>query len=362
MFDFAPKQFSVSKAKSFYRLSLLVAGVSLAVVQVGTMPAIAFTPTRLYESFDSYSTLNPNNGNATDIYFPTLDSGAAVDDLPAVLLLQGALVDKAFYSDYASQVARYGFAVSVPNHVQSIPGLGDVLAPNTSDVQEGLDQLIFESNSSTSPLNGKVNTEKFGLLGHSLGGAVGLSAISEICVPGLCPAPFTRPDALLGGAFFGANLRDENDVFFPINNEGVGVALIQGNQDGRALPVNAERTFEQIQTPPKALIELDGVNHFGITNVNAPDGSIPDPNVQTVSQQDSIETVARWSGLFLSGTVKGDREALDYIFESGVNIDPIVISIEGQPAEEAQSVPEPSFLLGMLGASLGLLTLKKRTV
>ena len=60
-----------------------------------------------------------------------------------------------------------------------------------------------------------------------------------------------------------------------------------------ALPINAERTFEQIQTPPKALIKLDGVNHFGITKVNILEGAIPDPNAQTVLQQDSIEAIAR---------------------------------------------------------------------
>ena len=338
MFDFAHRQPTLSKVAVSNPPPLLLAGLTLVVIQMGSVPALA-NPTRPYDSFDSYSTSNPSNGNATDIYFPTLEDGTAVDELPGVLLLQGALVDKSFYSDYASQVARYGFAVSVPNHVQSVPRFGDVLAPDTSDVQEGLDQLIFESNRSASPLNGKVNTEKFGLLGHSLGGAVGLSAVGEVCLPGLCIAPFSRPEALSGSAFFGANLRDENDVFPPINNEGIGVALIQGNQDGRALPVNTERTFDQVQTPPSALIKLDGVNHFGITNVSAPEGAVPDPSPQTVSQQTSIETVARWSGLFLKGTVQGDQEALDYVFDFGADVDPIVTSVDGQAVENAQPVP-----------------------
>lgn len=340
---------------------VFIAGLSLTATQVAVTPAIA-TPTRPYDSFDSYSTSNPSNGNATDIYFPTLEDGTAVDDLPGVLFLQGALVDKRFYADYASQVARYGFAVSVPNHVQSVPGFGEVLAPDTSSVQAGLDQLIFESSRSGSPLSGKVDTEKFGLLGHSLGGAVGLSAIGEVCLPGLCTAPFSRPEALLGGAFFGANLRDENDVFPPIDNEGIGVALIQGNQDGRALPVNAERTFDQVQTPPNALIELDGVNHFGITTVNVPEGAVPDSSLQSVSQQTSIETAARWSGLFLRGTIQDDPAALDYVFEFGADADPIVPNVDGQATKAAQSVPEPLSLAGLFSGLFGLLLLKKKVV
>lgn len=363
MFDFTLKRFSISKASVLYRTSFITAGISLVLIPIKTVDAIASTPTRPYNSFDSYSTLNPNSGSATDIYFPTLEDGTAVNDLPAVLLLQGALVDKDFYADYASQVARYGFAVSVPNHTQFVPGFGDVLAPDTSSVQAGLDQFIFESNSATSPLNGKIDTEKFGLLGHSLGGAVGLSVISETCLPGFCPAPFVRPEALLGGAFFGANLRDANDTFFPLDNEGIGVALIQGNQDGVALPVNAERTFEQIQTPPKALITLDGVNHFGITSVNMPDGARPDFSPQTVSQQASIETIARWSGLFLSGTVQGDSAALDYIFGPGAALDPIVASVEGQlEKDNVQSVPEPFSLAGVFVGLAGLLCLKKQSL
>ena len=354
---------------AFYRYtSILVAGFALSIGQASIASTNVVSPYEsLYESFDSYSTTNPINGDATDIYFPTLDSGAPVDDLPVVLMLQGALVDKGFYSDYASQVARYGFAVAVPNHIQTVPGFGDVLAPEISQVQAVLDQFVAESSSMNSPLGGKVDTEKFGLLGHSLGGAVGLSSIGEVCLPGFCLEPFERPEALMGGAFFGANLRDQSDTFLAIENEGVGVALIQGEQDGRALPINAERTFDQIQTPPKALVTLAGVNHFGITDVNVPSGAIPDPNGQRLSQADSVETIARWSGLFLRGTVLEDPAALDYVFKVGESLDPAVVSVEGQPAEKqpvekqpAKSVPEPLSLMGVAGGLLSLVLLKQQ--
>ena len=335
--------------------STLAAGVALTVIHPNVASANALSLAPRYESFNSYSTANPINGDATDIYFPTV-GGSSVDDLPAVLLLQGALVDKGFYSDYASQVARYGFAVAVPNHVQTIPGFGDVLAPEITQVQAGLDQFAAESNNPNSPLSGKVDTQKFGLLGHSLGGAIGLSAIGEVCLPGFCSAPFERPEALKGGAFFGANLRDQTDTFLPIENDGVGIALIQGNQDGRALPINAERTFDQIQTPPKALITLDGVNHFGITNVNMPSGAIPDPNPQSLSQEASVETIARWSGLFLRGTLLDDQDALDYVFSAGESLDPVVTSVKGEQA----SVPEPVSLVAVAGGLLSLVYLKKR--
>ncbi len=307
-----------------------------------------------YESFSSYTTTNSINGDATDIYFPTLENKVAVDNLPIVLLLQGALVDKSFYSDYASQVARYGFAVAVPNHIRTVPGLGDVLASETSQVQAVVDQFIAESNNANSPLSGKLNTEKFGLLGHSLGEAVGLASIGEVCLPGVCLEPFERSEALMGGAFFGANLRDQNDTFVTIENEGIGVALIQGEQDGRALPLNAERTLEQIKAPPKALITLGGVNHFGITNVNTPEGAVLDPNEQQLSQEASVETIARWSGLFLRGTVLEDQDALDYVFDAEESLDPTVTDVEG-----VASIPESFSVMGVTGGLLSLVLLKR---
>lgn len=337
------------------RSAIAIATGTVLAANTGAASAATFDPSPTFDQFASYSTVNPINGDATDIYYPTLEDSSPADDLPIALLLQGALVDKAAYSNYASQVARYGFAVVVPNHTQTVPGLGEVLAPETSQLQAVLDQLTAETADANSPLSDSIDTQKLGLLGHSLGGSVGLSAIGEICLPGLCPAPFERPEELVSGVFFGANLRDTNDVFLPIENDGIGVALIQGNQDGRALPFRAELTYDQIQTPPRALVTLDGVNHFGITDVNRPIGAIPDPQPQTLEQDVAIETVARWSGLFLRGTVLDDPDAFDYVFNTGAALDPNVVSVEA----EAQPVPEPMTWAGIGVVSLGLFWRKR---
>ncbi|MEM1256447.1 MAG: alpha/beta hydrolase [Cyanobacteria bacterium P01_H01_bin.21] len=317
-------------------------------------PALAatFTPSPVFDSFDSYTTINPFNGDVTDIYYPT--DSSSVNDLPVVLLLQGALVDKAFYSDYASQVARYGFSVIVPNHFQTVPPLGDALLSETTQAQDVLEHLTLENNDPNSPLTGQIDVDTLGLLGHSFGAAVGLATIGEICLPLQCPAPFERPEELRGGAFFGANLRDMNDVFLPIDNDGIGIALLQGNQDGRALPSRAERTFEQIQTSPRALVELDGVNHFGITNTNFVPGAIPDPNSQTLDQAVATELIARWSGLFLRGTLLDDSDALDYVLRTGADQEPNVVSVR------TESIPEPMSTAGSLGIVFGLMWLRRR--
>ncbi|MEP1077772.1 hypothetical protein [Leptolyngbya sp. FACHB-8] len=121
-----------------------------------------------------------------------------------------------------------------------------------------------------------MDTEKLGLLGHSFGGAVGLSVSANQCLALLCQEPFTRPPQLLAGAFFGANLRDQvTGNFVSINNNGIEVALLQGDRDGVALFPRTEQTYNNIQSPPKLLLSVTGANHFGITNINNPPGAQP---------------------------------------------------------------------------------------
>ncbi|MEG4105666.1 alpha/beta hydrolase [Microcoleus sp. S13_C5] len=271
------------------------------------------------------------NNDLADIYYPKpSDLNSGNYSFPIVLLLQGALVDKSFYSDYASHVARYGFVVVVPNHLRPSPfnpSSPPNLAPETSQMAAVLSQMAIENTNPTSPIASVIDTQRLGLLGHSFGGAVGLSVIANKCLPELylCQEPFTRPKELLAGAFFGANLRNPiANEFVPIANDGIAVALIQGDIDGVALPDRAQSTFDQIQTPPKALITVMGANHFGITNVNNPAGAMPDRNTATLERAVGIETIARWSALFLRANMLKDRSAFDYIYSQGDALDPNV--------------------------------------
>jgi Chlorophyllase len=328
-----------------------------AVVTLGVMGeaiAATFNPAPLFNNASSYSTTISANGNLADIYFPNpSDLRTGNYSFAIALLLQGALVDKSFYSDYANLVARYGFVVVVPNSTRVLPGGITGLAPSTSQVDAVLSQMAMENSSSTSPIAGLVNTQKLGLLGHSFGGAVGLTTIGNTCIVGFCDSPFVRPPELLAGAFFGTNLRNPvTQEFIPINNSGIAVALLQGDRDGRALPFRAKGTYDNIQTPPKALVTILGANHFGITNVNNPPGAIPDFISPTLEQDVAIETVGRWSGLFLRASMLNDPGARDYVYFSGDAIDPNV-TVESEP------IPESSSLLGLLALTV-LATLWKK--
>jgi hypothetical protein len=61
---------------------------------------------------------------------------------------------------------------------------------------------------------------------------------------------------LKAGVFYGTNflIGQENGILPAIENDGIPLALVQGNRDSVATPSNAELTYARIQDPPKAFI------------------------------------------------------------------------------------------------------------
>ncbi|MBN3927757.1 chlorophyllase [Nostoc sp. NMS4] len=318
-----------------------------------TATAATFNPAPIFDSAVSYSTTIPRSEggiDTADIYYPVL-SGKVTDksSLPIALFLQGALVDKSNYSKFANTVARYGFVVVVPNHVRTaISPTGAItgLIAEQQQVNDVLTYMLNEDSNPSSPVANLLDPNTLVLLGHSFGGAVGIAAIQDNCFPVLCTADFNRPKQLKGGVFYGTNfLMGQGSGTLPvIDNDGISIALVQGNRDGVATPTNAELTYTQIQDPTKALIAISGANHYGITN---DDNLIREPSRPTLEQDTSIETIARWSALFLRGTALNDFQAFDYVFNTGDALDGnITVQSVAKP------IPEYTSLVSLLGLGL----------
>ena len=181
--------------------------------------------------------------------------------------------------------------------------------------------MVIEDTNPSSPIADIVDTDKLGLLGHSFGGAIGLGAIQE---------EDTQPPELMAGIFYGTSFRDPitNEVL-PLNNQDIPTGLIFGNRDGVIQPSSTEETYDEIINPPKVLITVDGANHYGITNE---DNLIREPIRPTLEQDIAVETIARWSGLFLRAHLLDDSGAFNYVYNTGDALDPNVDVIsETQP-------------------------------
>jgi dienelactone hydrolase len=331
--------------------TVFLTSASLFLLNTNTADAATFNPAPIFNDVANFTTTISENNDTADIYFPNpTDRNTSNYSFPVALLLQGFNVDKSEYSNYASLVARYGFVVVVPNSIrnlaqplQSIFGQR-ALFPQISQIDAVLGQIKTENSNPSSPLAGIVNTQQLGLLGHSAGGAVALSAVADTCLPFICEGSFSRQKELKATLAFGASLRNQaTQEFITINNTGIPVALLQGNLDSIALPFRTERTYNDIQTPPKVLVNLPGVNHYGITNINNPPGPFPDNNAPTQPQNIAVETIARWSGLFLRASILNDRDAYNYVYFTGDATDPNVTV-----TSVAKPIPEPSTGIGLL--------------
>ena len=284
-----------------------------------------FSPDSVYDQVKHYTTMIAPNGNPADVYYPVVPSSA--EQLPIALMLQGGLVDKADYSNYAEEVASYGFVVVVPNNERTMTGpngrtITGLLA-DEQQVNDVLKQMKVEDADADSPIFDIVDTEKLGLLGHSFGGYAGLAAIQNICDRAVCSSDYTRPTELKAGIFYGTSFQNPpNSGIFPtLNNQGIPIGLIAGTLDGMSDFDKAASTYAKVQDAPKVLIAVAGANHYGITNE---DDATRDPNRPTLDQATATGAIGRWSGLFLRAHLLGDQGAFNYVYNTGSDLDPNV--------------------------------------
>jgi dienelactone hydrolase len=299
-----------------------IASVALVTFNVGVVEAAIAIPPPPYTEVEQYETTIPVTDDPTDIYYPVLSEGVE-QQFPLVLMLQGAFVDKAAYSEFARGVAAYGFVVVVPNHERSVfnPRTQEQttgLVAQQRQIPDVLDFIKSQQNDPTSPLATIVDPDRFGLMGHSLGGYVALSAIQESCLPLICTGDrFDLPPEVGVGVFYGTTFEfpPQSGNFPPINNP-IPVALIAGSEDGEADLPRVEATYAQIQNPPKTLIIIEGANHYGIPNENNPDRAINPP---LIPQSEALEMITHWTGLFLRSHLWGDREAFNTVYGENNN-------------------------------------------
>ncbi|MFO8039712.1 MAG: alpha/beta fold hydrolase [Sodalinema sp.] len=258
----------------------------------------------------------------------------AASDQPLALavFLKGLNVAPSHYSYYAQRLAQYGFVVALPDPETRLPRREELFAATglVADVQATLRR---ETQNPQSPLFERVNPENVALLGHSQGGIVGLDAVVNASAVSFASGDYSLPPQLKAAAFYGSlldvELDLEGDGDRPLNSQGLPLALMAGSRDSLMPAAEVRGTYTRLATPPKLYLELEGANHYGITNVNNPPQAPLDPRLPDLPQEIALDTLARWSGVFLRAWVLEDAIARDYLRQMLGTIDPVV-SLQGE--------------------------------
>ena len=263
-------------------------------------------------------------GDPVDVYHPTDD---AYGPYPLALFLQGGRVDKSEYAGFAAHLASYGFVVLVPNHDHLVVFPGFEAEGLFSEQQQILDALDFardEVQRAGATAAGLIDTSRFVLLGHSYGAAAAFAAIQGVCEFPFCPqdGEFALPEELRSMALLGINTKPRvgSDQIRSTANAGMPLAIINGRLDSNATADETTVSYERIADPPKALMFIEGANHYAMCDRNNPDGPAPDPAEPTMPPEESVELSARYAALWLRATGLNDARARSALEDADLRI------------------------------------------
>lgn len=248
------------------------------------------------------------SGVPTTIYYPSCTFFCS--RLPAVIILQGANVPAESYSLVATKIARLGAIVAVPDAPPIPAGPGIMIKAISPFTVLAVKQQLIDDDATNSPIKGRLRSNSFLLFGHSYGSVVAIIMASHDAAT-LCQGPLAQLCAgytefgpgLKGVIGYGASMVNFDGTRYDTNTTGVPVALIQGSEDGRTTFPNAVLTYYLSLDAPKILFELEGANHYGVTNTQTPPGAIPDPNPQEISQEASTTKIAVLTELLIQADV-----------------------------------------------------------
>jgi predicted dienelactone hydrolase len=150
-------------SKAMQTVVISAIGLTSIVCLSGPERVTAGTIPTYYRKIDRATLTIAADGDRADIYFPQLAPHPRhTDTLPIALMLPGALVDKADYANFATQVARYGFVVVVPNHQRTLTAPNGQPFPGLfaeqAQVNQVLAQMRVEDQNPASPIFKIVDT------------------------------------------------------------------------------------------------------------------------------------------------------------------------------------------------------------
>ncbi len=249
----------------------------------------------------------PDRVLETTVFFPDTDVWVE-GRFPLIVFSHGLTGSPSRHSDLAEAWARAGFVVALPAFPltnSTVPGgaanYHDV-DNQPGDVSFVLDELITANDDELSPLFGRIDPDRIGVSGHSLGAATTYALAFDAC----CRDP--RIDAAVVMA--GVLLVDAGDMDYSTSTP---ILIFHGDADPLLAYQFDVDTFAKL-SPPKWFVTLNGAGH-----------SPPYEDVES-PWDDVVETT---STDFWLGQLDGDAAALARLYADATV--PGVSSVESDP-------------------------------
>lgn len=106
------------------------------------------------------------------VLYPIQESGACPGVRPLILFNHGFLLSSTGYRSYGEHLASHGFVVALPTFPMSFFNVHH--AKLAQDVRFVIDYLLTSNGKAGDPLEGRIDPDRIGASGHSLGGKLSL--------------------------------------------------------------------------------------------------------------------------------------------------------------------------------------------
>lgn len=287
----------------------------------GAMPIDLADPGPYGAGFTNVTVPRPGGGSfSATLYYPATSNGSgapfnpAGGSYPGIAFGHGFLQQVDKYQSTLEHLASWGYFVVAPNtQTGLLPNHSDF----ATDLRQSLDYLTTQNATPASPYFHRVNTEAYGLSGHSMGGGASV----------LAAAADTRLKAVMTMAAANTNPSAINampSVTAPI-------AFLAGEDDNIAPVANHQQPMYANGGPPKLIEILAGGSHcrFEDTDFIFCDGS-------TLSRPDQLAITRRELTTYFNFYLKRDESLWRQVWGPEAFADP---QIATQAASGIQLLP-----------------------
>jgi fermentation-respiration switch protein FrsA (DUF1100 family) len=236
---------------------------------VGSLTETLVDPSRVTKAFKGYPELPqrtlpvtvyyPADGPPADVVEP--DAPVATDDGPFPLLVFGHGVNSngAAYEKTLATIASAGYVVSAPTFPlgnRNTPGGAGIedMDQQALDIPFVIDQQLAASAEPTGPLSGRIDPERVGIFGHSMGAVSTMAAGLQVC------CRHEAVDAVAEWAGILLPLGGDDNDYLDEEADDRPVLIVHGDKDATVSYENAPAIYDLVRGP-KYLLTLLGEGH-----------------------------------------------------------------------------------------------------